>query len=327
MHDTMYEPPASLRPRIAAGEYELVPDRGLVWGQVHDENAWALNGVAGHAGVFSTAHDLAILCQTILNGGVHRHTRILSTESVAAMMTNVNQGFPGDDHGLGFELYQHWYMGALATPYTAGHTGFTGTSMVIDPTTDSFVILLTNRVHPHRTWGSTNPPRRTVADDAARAIAVLPAGGRDAWYGGMADDATATLTVPVTLPADHPAVLRFDLWYDTEPGSDFLHLEGSPDGGATWTSIPFDLSGRGLDTHTDGSVSGYGGHQWLRASADLSGWSGPVQLRWRYATDPLYHGRGVYVDGVRVRAGDRVIVDGARDSAALQAVGWAPSAD
>lgn len=327
MHDTMYDPPASLKPRIAAEEYELTPDRGLVWGQVHDENAWAVNGVAGHAGVFSTAHDLAILCQTILNGGAYGHTRILSAQSVTAMMTNLNQAFPGDDHGLGFELYQHWYMGALATPYTAGHTGFTGTSLVIDPTTDSFVILLTNHVHPNRNWGSTNGPRRAVADDVARAIAVHPARGRDAWYAGMADDSTATLTAPVTLPAGRPATVNFDLWYDTEPASDFLHLEGSADGGATWSPVPFALHGRGLDTTTDGSVSGYDGHQWLRASADLADWSGPVQLRWRYTTDPLYHGRGVYVDDVRVAADGRTVFDGEKDTAAFQAVGWTPSAN
>ena len=64
MTDTMYNPPESLKPRIAAYEYEPWAQRGLVWGQVHDENAWALGGVAGHAGVFSTAHDLAICAQT-----------------------------------------------------------------------------------------------------------------------------------------------------------------------------------------------------------------------------------------------------------------------
>ncbi|MGI8415374.1 MAG: serine hydrolase domain-containing protein, partial [Nakamurella sp.] len=177
MKDTMYNPPASLKPRIAAAEYELVPDRGLVWGQVHDENSWALGGVAGHAGVFSTTHDLAILSQTMLNGGSYGSARILSKKSVVAMMTNFNAAFPGDDHGLGFELDQHWYMGALATPYTIGHTGFTGPTLVIDPTTNSFVISLNNRVHPSRNWGSTNPVRRAVADDLARAVAVKPKQG------------------------------------------------------------------------------------------------------------------------------------------------------
>jgi bacillopeptidase F (M6 metalloprotease family) len=182
-------------------------------------------------------------------------------------------------------------------------------------------------VHPNRNWGSTNGPRRAVADDVARAIAVHPARGRDAWYAGMADDSTATLTAPITLPADRPATLNFGLWYDTAPASDFLHLEGSADGGATWSPIPFALHGRGLDTTTDGSVSGYDGHQWLRATADLAGWSGPVQLRWRYTTDPLYHGRGVYVDDVRVAADGRTVFDGEKNTAALQAVGWTPSAN
>ena len=84
MTSTMYNPPASLLPRIAAEEYQRVPDRGLVHGQVHDENAWALGGVAGHAGVFSDAHDLAILAQTMLNGGSYGHARILSRRSVTA---------------------------------------------------------------------------------------------------------------------------------------------------------------------------------------------------------------------------------------------------
>ncbi|HET8588476.1 MAG TPA: serine hydrolase domain-containing protein, partial [Nakamurella sp.] len=155
MTDTMYNPPASLKYRIAAEEYQLTPDRGLVWGQVHDENSWALGGVAGHAGVFSTARDLATLCQTILNGGQYGGTRILSRDAVEQMM-NHDPDIPGPD-GLGFETYEHWLMGALATPFTVGHSGFTGTSLVIDPTTDSFVILLTNSVHPSRHWGSTNP--------------------------------------------------------------------------------------------------------------------------------------------------------------------------
>ena len=157
MTSTMYNPPASLLPRIAAEEYQRVPDRGLVHGQVHDENAWALGGVAGHAGVFSDAHDLAILAQTMLNGGRYGHTRILSKQSVTAMLTNLNQAYVGQNHGYGFELYQTWYNGALATPYTAGHTGFTGTDIVIDPTTQSFSILLTNAVHPEPQLGFDQP--------------------------------------------------------------------------------------------------------------------------------------------------------------------------
>lgn len=326
MDDTMYNPPAFLKARIAAGEYELSPDRGLVWGQVHDENAWALGGVAGHAGVFSTAYDLAVLLQTMLNGGSYGNVRILSKRSVVRMLTNDNRDFPGNEHGLGFELWQYWYMGAMATPYAAGHTGFTGTSLVMDPATHSFVILLTNRIHPSREWGSTNAQRQAVGDDLARAVAVSrPRGQRSAWFGGMADATTATLTVPLDLPA--PSQLNFDLWYDTEPGCDFVHLEASSDGGATWSAVPFTLCGTDFRASTTGSVSGYEGRQWLRARADLS--SGSILLRWRYATDSLYHGRGVYVDEVRVLAGDQAVFDDRRpaDTAKLRPVGWVPSPD
>lgn len=326
MTDTMYNPPASVKPRVAAGEYELTPDRGLVWGQVHDENAWALGGVAGHAGVFSTARDLAVLLQTMLNGGTYGNARILSRTSVVQMLTNDNQAFPGNEHGLGFELWQHWYMGAMATPYTAGHTGFTGTSLVLDPATHSFLILLTNRVHPSRDWGSTNPARGAVGDDLARAIAVDPSPGeRSAWFGGMSDRTTATLTLPLEPPAS--SELNFDFWYDTEPCCDFAHLEASRDGGATWSAVPFTLRGTNFSASTNGSVSGYEGRRWLRARADLSGWSGSILLRWRYVTDSRYHGRGVYVDGVRVVAGDHVVFDDRRpaDMAKFEPVGWVPS--
>lgn len=83
---------------------------------MHDENAYSLDGVAGHAGVFSCAWDLAILARTLLNGGVYGRARILSAASVDLLFTDFNTAFPGDAHGLGFELYQHWYMGAMATP-------------------------------------------------------------------------------------------------------------------------------------------------------------------------------------------------------------------
>lgn len=325
MTGTMFNPPASLKHRIAAEEYQLVPDRGLVWGQVHDENAWALGGVAGHAGLFSTAHDMAIFVQVFLNGGSYGGTRILSRDWVIKMLTNYNQAFPGNDHGLGFGLYQHWEAGALATPYGFAHTGFTGTSLAGDPATGAFVILLTNRVHPSRDWGSTNPARRAVAYDMARAVAVRPAPGRREWFGGMADQTTNSLVLPVTLPA--AARLEFALWYDTEPGFDFCYLEVSGDGGQSWQQVPFRISGDRLDATTPGRVSGYEGRQWLQASASLAGLTGPVQLRWRYTTDPLYHGRGVYVDAIRITAGPRLIFDDriGQDAAKLMLQGFVES--
>lgn len=327
MTSTMYNPPVRYLPRIAATEYETTPERGMVHGVVHDENAWALGGVAGHAGVFSTADDLAVLAQTMLNGGTYGAVRILTERAVTAMLTNLNGGYPGDDHGLGFELYQHWYMGALATPYTAGHTGFTGTAIVIDPTTGSFSILLTNAVHPSRSRGSTNPVRRAVADDLARAIPVRAADGSTAWYSGMDDASTATMTVAVPLAA--AAQVTFALWYDTEPDADPVHLEQSRDGGSTWTPVPFALHGPDGSHPTDGSVSGFARRRWWRASATLSASPGAAQLRWRYETNALYHGRGVYLDALRIDVGDATLFSTARpaDRARVQLVGFAPSAD
>ncbi|GAB2456033.1 serine hydrolase domain-containing protein [Jatrophihabitans fulvus] len=333
MTSTMYNPPARLLPRIAAEEYQTVPDRGtgpgIVRGQVHDENAWALDGVAGHAGVFSDADDLATLAQTLLNGGTHAGHRILSRGAVQALMTNLNQAFPGDDHGVGFELYQPWYMGALATPYTIGHTGFTGTTFVVDPTTNSFAILLTNRVHPSRDWGSINPVRAAVADDLAAAIPVEPAQGATDWYAGMADATTSTLQVPLPAAASDGDRLAFDLWYDTEPDADVLTLEQSADG-TTWTPVPFALRTRSGDLPaTGGAISGYGRHRWWRADAVLA--AGTTQLRWVYTTDTRYHGLGVRLDGIRVLSGgptgSGVAFDTARraDLARVSTTGFVPT--
>jgi hypothetical protein len=322
MTDTGYNPAQSLRARIAATEYEHVPpaqvDRGLVWGQVHDENAWALGGVAGHAGVFSTAHDLAVLSQALLNGGRYGRARILGADGVRLLFTDFNQAFPEDSHGLGFELDQRWYMDGLSSPVTAGHTGYTGTSLVIDPLSHSFAILLTNRVHPSRTWGSVNPARRAVARDLARAIRVRPAEGRDAWFSQTADNTTATLTLPVPSGA---ATVSFDLWYDTEE-TDVAALEASADG-QSWSPVPLTLRSGAYTWSVPGAVSGFAGRRWARAEAALP--AGTSRLRWRYTTDPLNEGRGVYVDGVRIRDTDHAIVfDGERphDAALFQPDGW-----
>ena len=157
--------------RIAATEYQADPPRGIVRGEVHDENAWALGGVAGHAGVFATADALATLGQAILDGGTGAGpgARILEPASVAAMLANHNSSLPAP-HGLGFELDRRDYMGSLGGAATAGHTGYTGTSLVIDPGSRSVVVLLTNRVHPSREWGSVNPARRAVANALAQAL-------------------------------------------------------------------------------------------------------------------------------------------------------------
>lgn len=170
MTDTGFNPPGSMLPRIAATEYQSDPPRGMIRGQVHDENAYSLDGVAGHAGMFSTARDTAVLGQALLNGGSYAGTRILRPDTVRTMFTNHTPHVPGPAQGLGLELDRPQYMGALSASGTAGHSGYTGTSMVIDPLSNSLAILLTNRVHPSRSRGSINSARRMWASSLTQAL-------------------------------------------------------------------------------------------------------------------------------------------------------------
>ncbi|WP_375546705.1 serine hydrolase domain-containing protein [Streptomyces gossypii] len=168
MSRTRYRPPPGWRPRIAATEDQRKPwaklDRGMLHGRVHDENAYALGGVAGHAGLFGTAGDLAVFCRTLLSGGAYGPARILAPSSVAQLLA---------PPGLGFGVGQRWFMGELAGPMSegraAGHTGFTGTSLVLDPVTDTFLVLLANTVHPVRRPADSTP-RAAAATHLARAV-------------------------------------------------------------------------------------------------------------------------------------------------------------
>lgn len=313
MTDTMFNPPAALKDRIVATEAQPWVDRPMIRGEVHDENAWSLGGVAGHAGLFSTADDLAVLSRALLNGGRYGDTRIMSPETVRTMLRNENTEFPEDSHGLGFELDQRWYMDAMSSPVTFGHTGFTGTSVVIDPMSDSFVILLTNRVHPTRDGGSNNPSRRAMARAVGRAVPVQPLHGKDAWFSGIGDSRDPSLT----LSAKRPERLDFGLWYDTEAGFDKLTVESSVDGGKTWAAQPFTIRGATGPWENDGTISGFGGRTWHRVSAQLPD-APRVQVRWRYVSDDAEQGRGVYLDDVRL--------DGRRvSSGALTADGFSLS--
>ncbi|MFF5070679.1 serine hydrolase domain-containing protein [Micromonospora olivasterospora] len=147
--------------------------RGLLRGVVHDDVANHLGGIAGHAGIFSTAADVAVIGQLLLNGGSYNGTRILSEEITRRMLTNANTGLPAVDperpnrtsaHGLGVVLDQPWFMGWLASPRTFGHTGFTGTSLVVNPARKMVLVLLTNRAHPNWSWADPDPVRVAAAN-------------------------------------------------------------------------------------------------------------------------------------------------------------------
>jgi CubicO group peptidase (beta-lactamase class C family) len=146
---------------------------------VHDDVANTLGGVAGHAGIFATAADLAAVGQLLLDGGRYRGVRVLRQATVEAMLTNVNAGLPAVDpqrpgrpsaHGLGVVLDQPWFMGRLTSPRTFGHTGFTGTSLLVDPRRRLVLVLLTNRAHPNWSWADPDPARLAAANVLADAL-------------------------------------------------------------------------------------------------------------------------------------------------------------
>ncbi|MFD1037084.1 serine hydrolase domain-containing protein [Virgibacillus byunsanensis] len=197
MDDTMYNPSEDLKKNTAATEYQPLIDRGLVWGEVHDENAWSLDGVAGHAGIFSTANDIAKLAHMFINEGRYGSEQVLQPETIELLVQNQIPGFPGNDHGLGWELGQGWYMDALSEGSSIGHTGYTGTSIVVNQNNDTIAILLTNRVHPSRNTVSTNPARRQFARQVADAIPVSIPNKEGAWFAGYGSHLNQELTTEV----------------------------------------------------------------------------------------------------------------------------------
>ncbi|MET8043629.1 serine hydrolase domain-containing protein [Micromonospora sp. NPDC005215] len=153
--------------------------RGLLRGTVHDDVANHLGGIAGHAGIFATATDLAAIGQLLLNGGTHQGRRILAAATVRRMLTNHNAGKPAVDperpnrtaaHGLGVVLNQSWFMGRLASARTFGHTGFAGPSFLVDPDRKLVLALLTNRAHPNWSWANPDPVRAAVGDLLAKEV-------------------------------------------------------------------------------------------------------------------------------------------------------------
>jgi len=146
---------------------------GEVWlrGEVHDPTSYRMNGVAGHAGLFSTANDLAIYCQMILNGGTYGGARILSPLTVAEMTRPRVVSTSGGTRGLGWDMNTSFSTnrGDLFPLGSFGHTGFTGTSIWIDPASEMFLIFLSNRVHPDGK-GDVGPLRGRVATIVAGSV-------------------------------------------------------------------------------------------------------------------------------------------------------------
>lgn len=159
MNETMYRPPPALRSRIAPTEVD--PRRGgLVRGVVHDERAYYLGGVSAHAGLFSSAHDLARFARMYLNGGSLDGVRVLNPSIIAKFITRQVA-----DRALGWQKPDGFNSaGHYMSPRAFGHTGFTGTSIWIDPDHDVFIILLSNRVDPTRANNRIGRFRVKLAD-------------------------------------------------------------------------------------------------------------------------------------------------------------------
>ena len=171
MTDTMYCPPESLRERIAATERKPGTDEVLI-GVVHDENARAMGGVSGNAGLFSTARDVGRFCRMYLQGGSLEGVRVLSPAVIEAATRSYTPGLE-EERGLGWLIRGDGVFssaGDLMSPRAYGHTGFTGTSLWIDPERDLYVVLLTNRVHPSRENNHHLRLRPLVANAAVAAV-------------------------------------------------------------------------------------------------------------------------------------------------------------
>jgi CubicO group peptidase (beta-lactamase class C family) len=172
MKSTMYNPPQSMLGRTPPMEDDHRLRNRVIRGEVHDENSWMMGGVAGHAGLFSTAQDLSVFEQMMLNGGIYGKTRILKTSTVEAFIRRQDLT-PGSSRAIGWDTpSENSSAGQYLSPRAFGHTGFTGTSIWADPDKQLFIILLTNRVHPSRTNMGIAKVRPAVADAVVKALGL-----------------------------------------------------------------------------------------------------------------------------------------------------------
>jgi len=179
MKDTGFNPLRArpqARPRIAPTLMEAGPEGEHLWGEVHDPTARKMGGVAGHAGLFSTADDLAIYAEMLLHGGAYGDIRVLSPQSVEKMTSPQSPPDKTAVRGLGWDIESPYssVRGELFPVGSFGHTGFTGTSIWIDPFSQTFVIILTSRLYPAGK-GEVTGLRARVATLVAAAVGAAPA--------------------------------------------------------------------------------------------------------------------------------------------------------
>jgi beta-N-acetylhexosaminidase len=171
MTATTFNPAKSLAGSIAPTENDAKFRKRLLQGEVHDENAFAMGGVAGHAGMFTTASDLAAFCQMLLNGGLYAHQRLLTRATISQFIAP--QPMAAGTRTLGWMTpTPNSSSGRYFSAHSYGHLGFTGTSIWIDPDRQLFVILLTNRVYPTRDNDKIAAVRPAVHDAVIEALGL-----------------------------------------------------------------------------------------------------------------------------------------------------------
>jgi CubicO group peptidase (beta-lactamase class C family) len=177
MYETMFRPAAFVHERVAPTELDTLRG-GLVRGVVHDERAYYLGGVASHAGLFSSAFDLSRYATMMLRGGALDSAQVLKPETIAlftaymdSMAYNRALGWQKPDRPeMQFKTPSAAWAGRFMTGTAFGHTGFTGTSIAIDPTLDLYIILLSNRVNPTRANNKIGGVRNRLADAVVTAV-------------------------------------------------------------------------------------------------------------------------------------------------------------
>jgi CubicO group peptidase (beta-lactamase class C family) len=169
MRSTEYRPSRKLMKTIAPTEKKTWGE--VVRGKVQDPTAYLLGGVAGHAGIFSTADDLARFGQMFLNGGSLEGVPVLLPETVRQMTSPQSPATKKDIRGFGWDIETDYstLRGSHFSSLSYGHTGYTGTSIWIDPPSQSYVIILTNRLHPENK-GNVKELRISVADLVGAAV-------------------------------------------------------------------------------------------------------------------------------------------------------------
>jgi uncharacterized protein YbbC (DUF1343 family)/CubicO group peptidase (beta-lactamase class C family) len=167
MKDTGFKPSPNLRSRIAPTQYQHGTKGKMLWGEVHDPIAYSMDGVAGHAGLFSTADDLSIFAQMLLDGGSRKNFQILSPLLVEKMIVPQSPPDKIPLRGLGWNIDS-----PLVSERSFGHKGYTGTGIWIDPTSNTYLIILTNRVHPNGK-GNAEPLRTKVLSLVNETIAMI----------------------------------------------------------------------------------------------------------------------------------------------------------